>query len=203
MGRALGAAVAAAALFAPPSGALAQSEGEVQLSAVSFLPIDPGTPIRVRLLDDSDRNLDIKKQFENALSVNGYILDADATVVLTFDTREDEGAYIANKNRYVVELKAEGGREGGEEASAIVNVFNSESGGLLNKGDRPGTNITAQSVFRMDATVDDKTNGRRLWEGWTVAPLSHNGPDRLIDAMVPALAAHVGKSANQVPIPVR
>lgn len=189
--------------MAPVHAPWAQSPGDVELNAVSFLPLKAGVPVRVRLLDDSQRNVDIKKRFENALSVNGYVLDADATLVLTFETHEDIGSYSANEQRYVVKLQADGGREGGEDASAIVNVFNSKSGGLLNKGDRPGTNITSQSMFRMDATIDDKSNGRRLWEGWATAPLSHTGPDPLIESMVPALAAHIGKTANQVAVPVR
>jgi len=188
--------------IASSTTAVAQTAAEAQLNAVSFLPVKPGTPLRVRLLDDSNANLNIKKRFENALAANGFVIQSDAELVLTFETQEDMGSFEANGRRHILELKAEGGREGGEDASAIVNVFNSKSGGLLNKGNRPNTQITSQSMYRMDATIDNTSNGRRMWEGWAVGALTHTGPDDLANAMVPALAAHVGKSAKQVVVPL-
>ena len=51
------------------------------------------------------------------------------------------GAWSDAGKRTLLELTARGGDEGGEDAKARFNVFDSKRGGILNKG-RGGTTVT-------------------------------------------------------------
>ncbi|MHC8509983.1 MAG: hypothetical protein ACYYKD_11455 [Rhodospirillales bacterium] len=195
-------ALAAAALAATLAAPQAQAADNIRLSAVVLGPLNPGSALRVRFLNDSDENLLIKQRFEAALTGHGFQMDPEAALVLTFETREDAGSYADAGEGSIIEFKAQSGGGGGNaDATTMVNVFNSQRGGLLNRGDRPGVSVTSRSTYRLDVSVDDRASGRRVWEGWSTAALDHNGPAAAIAAMVPALAAHVGKSASQAPVP--
>jgi len=182
--------------------ALAQSErASVEtgvLNAVAYQPLPTGTAIAVRPLDNSDINLALQKMFENALRDKGYTVTKDATLVFSFDTGGEIGAWSDAGRRSIIELQARGGRDGTEDAHAIVNIFNSTRGGLLNEG-RGGTSITTPSQVRVDATVEDRSNGQRLWHGWTIANLGYGDREALTRAMVPALADSLGRSATRQP----
>ena len=75
---------------------------------------------------------------------------------------------------------------GGENAKAKFNVYNSETGGLFNRG-RSGTTITTPSRYRLDVTIDDRTNGKRLWQGWSEANLNASDVLTLTRRMVPVI----------------
>lgn len=197
------AALAAFAAFALSAAApqSARAADGIRLSAVPLGELSPGSALRVRFLDDSDENFRIKQRFEAALTERGFRIDPGAALVLTFETREEAASYDDAGEGSIIEFTARSGAGAGKaDATAMVNVFNSQRGGLLNRGARPGVSVTSRSTYRLEVSVDDKSSGRRVWEGWSTAALDHHGPAAAIEAMVPALAAHVGKSASQTPV---
>ena len=187
-------AAVCALLVAP---AFAQAPGDGLLNAVAYDAIPTGAAVAVRPLDNSDDNMVLKEEFERELRARGYVVAADAALILSFETRGTTGAWTSGERRYVLELRAQGGREGGEDASARVNVFDSAAGGLLNPGRGGTTSIVTPSQYRLDATVDDRASGRRLWQGWAVADLEHADGLALTRAMVPAVAASVGRTVRR------
>lgn len=196
------AALCALAAFAALPAASAKAADNITLSAVALGPLASGAPLRVRFLDDSDENFRIKRSLEAALTAQGFQMDPQAMLVLTFETREEAGSFYDAGEGSIVHFSGHTGAGAGEgDASAMVNVFDSQRGGLLNKGDQPGVSVTSNSTYRLEVSVDDRTSGRRVWEAWSTAALDHNGPAAAIAAMVPAIAAHVGKSASQVVVP--
>ncbi|MBL6945817.1 MAG: hypothetical protein ISR47_04190 [Rhodospirillales bacterium] len=184
--------------------ASAQGVNEGLLNAVAYKPIPAGSTVRVRPLDNSDNNIILQEEFERELESQGFVVSDDAQLVLSFETRDVVGAYSDRSARHVVEFSVSGGRGGGEDARARVNMFDSSSGGLLNAGRGTGdTSIVTATQYRMDATVDDKGSGRRLWQAWAVANLEQSDGLSLTLSMVPAVAESVGQTVRQKPFTLR
>jgi hypothetical protein len=183
---------------------LAQSPGEGLLNAVSYKPIPAGATLSVRALDNSDSNLAVQEDFERELRGLGFSIGSNAGLVLSFETRDVVGAYSEGVARHVMEFSGGGGRGGGEDARARVNMFDSASGGVLNRGrDTGDTTIITPTQYRIDATVEDRTSGRRLWQAWAVADLEQSDGRTLTRAMVPAIANALGDTVRQQPFAVR
>ncbi len=188
----------------PPSGDSGTSAAaQAFVNSVSYQPLPERAIFAVRPLDNSDANLKLKTSIEEALRVKGFGVAKDAPLVLSFDTRDEVGAWSDAGRRTILELRAESGREAGEftrgeYAHAKVNIFDSASGGLLNEG-RGGTSIATPSTYRIDATLDDRTNGRRLWQGWAIANLAYGDRTDLDRAMIPAIVQNLGRTTTRQP----
>jgi hypothetical protein len=189
----------AAAQEKPPAGdGGAGAATQAFVNSVAFQPLPERAIITVRPLDNSDAHLKLKTSIEEALRAKGFGVTKDSPLVLSFDTRDEIGAWSDAGRRTILELRAEGGREGGEYAHAKVNVFDTAAGGLLNEG-RGGTSITTPSTYRIDVTVDDRASGRRLWQGWAVANLSYGDRHDLDRAMIPVIVQNLGRTTTRQP----
>ena len=166
------------------------------MNSVSFRKIPPNAKLQVQALDNSDSNLALQKEFERVLLASGFTLSNDATLILTFETRDEIGAWTTTDRRHVLSLESKGGREGGENAKARLNVFNSQSGGLLNRG-QSGTNIATPSSYRIDVSIESRSTGKRLWQGWSIAKLGAGDGQTLTTKMIPALVQEIGKTVRQ------
>ncbi len=123
--------------------------------------------------------------------------------MLTFGIRDTVGAFLDRNPRHVLELSGGGGRGGGEDARARVNVFDSSGGGVMNEGSGSGdTTIVTPTQYRVDASMEERTSGRRLWQGWATANLEQSDGLALTMSMVPVLTQHVGQTVRQKPFPV-
>jgi hypothetical protein len=181
-----------------PGAGDATPAAQAFVNTVSYHPLPERAVVTVRPLDNSDANLKLKASIEEALRAKGFGIAKDSPLILSFDTRDEIGAWSETGRRTILELRAEGGREGGEYAHAKVNIFDSASGGLLNEG-RSGTSITTPSTYRIDLTVDDRTSGRRLWQGWAIANLAYGERNDLDRAMIPVIVQNLGRTTTRQP----
>ena len=165
------------------------------LSAVSYQPLPPSLRVEVRTFDDSDANLEIQQEFERALRAKGVTISDDAPLVFNFEVSDQLGMLSRSGDRYVFSFETSGGRGGGENTEARVNVFNSQSGGLLNKGAGQGR-VSKPSVYRMDVNIEDRSSGKRLWEAWAEADLIAGNNRDLTRRMVPVIVQHIGGTAK-------
>jgi len=188
--------VFALALILGPQSVSAQGINEGQLNAVSFKPLPMPLSLSVQPLDNSDLNMALKKEFEGKLREKGHIIDENANMVLTFETRDEIGAWKTRNKRAVLELQAKGGREGGENAKMRFNLFDSNTGGMFNEG-KGETSIVTPSQYRMDVTIDNRSNGKRHWQGWMTANLGHSSGQALTRAMVPILVEKIGQTVKR------
>lgn len=179
-----------------------EAEAEGVVNAVAYQAIAAGVAFRVRALDNSDTNIAIKRDFERRLAASGFRVGEPAQLILSIETRDDVGAWVDKGRRTILELNAHGGREGGERAQARLNLYDSVRGGVLNEG-AGGTSVTTPSQFTIEVTVDDAGNGRRVWQGWSVANLKFTDQVALAQAMVPALVSELGQSVNRKPFKIR
>jgi len=184
--------------------AVAQQPDGGLLNAVAYESIPVGQAVAVSPLDNSDDNLILQQRFETELRARGYRIVDTAPLVLSFDVRDTVGAFLDGNVRHLIELSGGGGRGGGEDAKARLNVFDSGGGGLLNEGrDSADTTIVTPTQYRIDATLDDRNSGRRLWQAWAIANLDQSDGLTLTMAMVPVIAQHVGQTVRQKPFLVQ
>ena len=178
--------------------ASAQNVDEGLLNAVAYKPLPAGVTIAVRLMDDSDENLVLQKRIEGELTAQGYSVSGDGTLILTFEIRDTVGAWSDAGRRSVLEFqyKSEEGI-GGDNERLRLNLFDSAQGGVFNKGRDHGTSIVTASQYRIDATVDDRRNGERLWQAWATASLQQSDGPTLTRSMVPVMVNNLGKTVRR------
>ncbi|MCB2102584.1 MAG: hypothetical protein KDE22_17030 [Rhodobacterales bacterium] len=208
-------ALAVAATFAPllagpllAGSALAQSSndpapaGDATVNALAMRPLPQGATLVVRPLDDSDASKEIQVLFERALRDRGYPLAADGRLILTFETRDRIGTWSSGNRRTLVEAHSRGGRTGGEDAQVRLNIYDSDTGGVLAR-ERQETARSQPSEYRMDVTIDDRQEKRRLWQGYATADLDRGDGRSLTKAIVPVLVDSLGQTvrSRKVPLP--
>ena len=182
-------------LLANPGGALAQASGEALMNAISFKPIPPGASFSVEALDNSDQNITLTRAFENTLRGQGHAIHPQAPFVITFEVRNEMGAYTTRNKRAVLELDAHGGREGGEDARMRFNLFDSNSGGMFNQG-KGDTTVQSLSQYRLDVSIENRSNGKRHWQVWVVTDLDRPDGTDLVRAMLPEVVAKIGQKVK-------
>ncbi len=182
------------ALAALPSA----SAEEAQMNAQLLRELPSEKTIFVQVLDNSDQNLALKADIENELQKNGYSLSESAPLVLNFTTQDQLGVWDSGSKRYIFSFEAKSGTEGHEDTrKARVNVFDSATGGLLNKsGNAQGTTSTA-SQYRLDITVESRTTGKTFWRGWSEAALEAGDSQALIKKMIPPLMKIIGQTVRK------
>jgi hypothetical protein len=178
---------------------MAQESPTGVLNAVAFKPLPAGAPILVRPFNDTDENLAIKKEFEEALKARGYTIGTDPKgIVLSFESRSQPGYWTSTPQRKFVELQGSAGSGTRLEKGSrgVVNLYNSQQGAVFNEGKR-NVVTPAATLFRLDVNIDDKTEGKSLWLAWAVANLAESDPVTLAESMVPVIVDNIGKSAKE------
>ncbi len=177
-------------------GAGQGSVGNGVLNAVAYRPLPSGASIAVRPLDNSDENQILQQVFERALRAQGYTISEDAVLVLTFETRGQVGAWSDGGRRQLLQLQNSQGVGGLDSPKVRLNLYDSRRGAVFNEG-RTGTQITTPSTYRLDASIDDRTSGRRLWQAWTTAPVGQSDGFTLTKAMVPVMVGGIGHTVKR------
>ncbi len=179
-------------------------DGDVGLmNAISYMDISKESPIAVRPLDNSDDNMILQHVFEKALSDSGYKVASDAPLILTFETRDMVGAWSTNGYNTMLELRNNRDRKGSQTPKVLLNIYNSSRGGVFNKGkDKSGTRIVTPSQYRMDVSIDNRNNGKRLWQAWTVANKGHRNSLVLTKSMVPVIVSGLGRTVKRMPFDI-
>ena len=154
-------------------------------------------------MDNSDQNLVLQKDFERALRKKGYKVSKDAPLILTFETRDSGGSWSGGGPNNIVELSNNPDQTGVNAPRVRFNLFNSARGGLLNPARKERTRTVSPSLFRIDVTIDDKTNGKRLWQGWSSAELGLSTNRALRRAMIPTIIDGLGKTVKKQSFPLQ
>lgn len=177
------------------TAALAQGQGQGLINAIAYKPLPGNLAFSVQPLDNSDRNMKLKDEFERILTARGFSIDAAAPLVITFEVGDEPGAYETRNKRAFIELNARGGRDGGEDARMRLNLYDSNSGGVFNRG-KGETSVLTSTRYRLDVSIDNRTNGKRHWQAWAVAKLERSDGTALFMAMVPEMIENMGKTVK-------
>ena len=179
--------------------ATAQEAADGTLNAVAYKPLPAGTALAVRPLDDSDDNMVLADDFKRALRAKGYAVADDAPLVLTFETRDEMGAWNNGGRRHIVELTGTNATGSQETTKARVNLYDSATGGLFNKGSSQETEIVTRTSYRMDVSIDERKGGKRLWQAWATADLGAYEALPLLRAMVSPVTKAIGETVKRQP----
>lgn len=179
-------------LVAFPSAA-----AEGVLSSVVFGKVPAKSAMVVEAFDDSEDSESLRQEFASAIATAGFAESSDAPLLLIFEVRDELGAFSTRERRHILSLETKGGRlGGGQDSQAKVNVFNSNSGGLLNKG-RGTTTIVTPSSYRIDVSIENRSTGKTLWQGWAVAETQRSLGRDMTRRMVPRLVEAIGKTVRE------
>lgn len=184
------------ALFGAIAAQVSPVRAQGVVRAVAYLPLPGGISVEVRTFDDSDNNMELKRELEKALRARGIGTADDAPYILNFEVKNRIGSLTTAGNRHVLSLESRGGRGGGEDAKARVNVYDSYNGGLLNKG-VGDSRVSNRTVYRLDVDIEDRSSGKRLWDGWAEAELVGGDGHELTLGMVPAVVARIGETVKR------
>jgi len=78
-----------------------------------------------------------------------------------------------------------------------VNIFDSKRGGLLNPKRDTGITQVSPSQLRIDASIEDRQTGKRLWQGWSVSNQgSSTEEDMTHQSMVKPIIENIGKTVR-------
>jgi len=175
---------------------------EALMNAVSFQPVPAGSAIFVRPMDNSDRNLIMQKDFERALQSKGYIISKDADLILTFETLDAAGTWAGGGPNRIVELSNNHDQSGTDAPRVHLNLFNSARGGLLNPNRKDATRTVTPSSFRIDVTLDNKTDGKRHWQGLSSVDTNVGSSRQMTNVMIPVIVDGVGQTINEKSFPL-
>jgi len=173
------------------------------INAISFLPMPSSSTITVRPLDNSDRNLVLQKEFELALKNKGYTIGRDEPLILTFDATDISGAWLGGGENRMIEFSNHDDQSGIEAPRIHLNLFNSTRGGILNPNDRDKIRTVTPSSFRIDVSIDEKTNGKRIWQGWSSISYSIGKNFENSRQMIPILVENLGKTLSRKTFPLK
>ena len=169
----------------------------VDLNAVSYAELPPTKEITVETFDDSEKVLKLKELFEEELRLAGYTLTNNARLILSFEARDTEGKWSGGGPNRLIEIRNSDNHTGKDAPDVRVNIFDSERGGLLNPKRDKGITQVASSQFRIDATIEDRTDGKRLWQGWSVTNEYPVGEDQAVHrSMVNPIIQSIGKTVR-------
>ncbi|MGY9003326.1 MAG: hypothetical protein ACKVIF_09085 [Rhodospirillales bacterium] len=177
-------------------GAPSTHADDALVNATSYEKFGLNVPISVRPLDNSDVNIMVQKEIERVLREKGFIVIDNAGLILSFETLNEEGAWSDRGDRQLIELKNQGGTPHSNNPEVRLNIFNSSRGGVFNSG-KPGTTQVTPTTYELNATLENSSNGQRLWEGSTQVNLGLADEITLSKAMVPLLLETLGKTVRQ------
>lgn len=164
------------------------------LFSVSYQNIPARAEIAVKAWDNSDENVELISTIENALRQSGFQVSDKADLILSFERRDVLGSWSTGGRRSIIELDGGGGRTGGENARLRLNLYSSDRGGVLNKGEDPKAVVPSKYLIEM--TVDNKT-GVRYWQGEATADLLRSDGFALTKSLIPVLVGKVGQTVRR------
>lgn len=177
-------------------GATASTAQQITLNAVSYEPIPSGEHVMVEIFDDSDDNKRLKSQFEKQLQAQGYTVSEGARLILSFETKDTSGKWTGGGPNRLVEIGNSQDHTGTDAPDVRVNIFDNQRGGLLNPKPKKGVTQVAPSQYRIEASLEDRTNGKRLWESWSFADIGGADNPAIHSAMIKPIVGHIGQTVR-------
>ncbi|MDA0676133.1 MAG: hypothetical protein O3A88_07255 [Proteobacteria bacterium] len=186
------AAAGTACWLAAVGQAFAQEKAVI--SAQTYAGSKATAVVAVRPLDNSYANLDLKRTIEQLLLQAGYGVQDDARTVLSFEGREEMGAFSDSGQRYILELESRGDTLTGDAQQARLNLFNSQSGGLLNPG--RGSGNVSRVRYELEFTLADRGSGARLWQAWGHADVGQGDAADVAPRLAKSLVGTFGRTVR-------
>ncbi len=185
----IGVAIAGSAAAQDISG---KPPGRVVARSFAALP----TPIvvAVEVLDNTDENMALQRRFTDELARRGAKIEGkEAPLAFVFATEVRRNVPAGSRP----DLSRESSSLPDGDAERVTNLLSSTRESVLRS--RPERPVEYERALRyvINATIDDRRDGRRLWQGH----ISYDGAqsDRMaaFNAMVARLVEQVGKNLQE------
>lgn len=177
------------------------SAQDIVLNAVAYEEHAPERTVSVEIYNDSEQNLTLKSHFEKELAAQGYTIEANARLVLSIDTRDTSGSWSGGGSTSPIDITNRDNHTGTDAPDVRVRLFDTQRGGIFNQKREYGVTEVSPSQFRIDAVLEDRTDGRRIWEAWTITNVSASDNPALQRAMVTPIVGNIGKTVRDETIP--
>lgn len=177
------------------SASVAHASG-ITLNAVSYFDLPKNEPVMVEIYDDAKENVILKNRFEDELREQGYTISQDARLILSFETRDTSGKWSGGGPNRLIEMRNSQNHTGKDAPEVVVSIYDNQRGGVFNPKRDPGITQVAPSEFRIDASIEDRTNGRRLWQGWTITASVGAEDTSIHQSMVKPIIANIGNTVR-------
>ena len=164
------------------------------INALSLQALPQKKSIQIQPLDNSNDNLVLQKISEIEIRKFGFMIDPNASLVLTVSTRDQISNWDSGSKREIFSLETKTGRGYQERTKARVNVFDSASRGLLNKGNDIRKAGAIASQYKLDMTLENSNNSQTYWRAWLIADLGAGGGASLSKQMIPPLIQSIGRT---------
>ncbi len=173
-----------------------RAEG-LEVHAVAFAELPKGSAINVEIFDDAKENQDLKALFEDELRSAGYNVTEKGRLILSFETRDTSGKWSGGGPNRLIEMRNSDNHTGKDAPEVRLSIFDSQRGGILNPNRDQGITQVAPGEFRIDVVIEDRTNGRRLWQAWSSTNDNAGAEDTVFHrSMVKPIIQTIGKSTQ-------
>jgi hypothetical protein len=158
--------------------------------AATYAPLPSDLPISVRPWDNNAANQRLKSKFTEALSQRGVKLaEAGAPLILNFET-EVESIAVPDGGPTLGQFQARN-----HESRVRLNFWSSTQDSVMT-GRRSGEISSSSVRYVLRATLDDRRNGQRLWQGQTSYDATSGDETTTFTLMVPVLVESLGQSVR-------
>ncbi|MDA0996826.1 MAG: hypothetical protein O2944_01305 [Proteobacteria bacterium] len=166
--------------------------GDAVMSAVSYLPLPNDRMIAVEAYDNSEETVQLQKSIEAALKKSGYTVSQSSRLVLSFEHRDAAGAWTGGGPNRLIELRNRPDHSGTKSPDVRLNIYDSNRGGLINPKPDPGITQVTPSRYRIDISIDDRSDGKRFWQAWSETNIGASDDPAAQQAMVTPLITSIG-----------
>lgn len=188
---------------APLAGAAAQTGERLpgHVSARVFAAAPAPLAFAIEPGDNTDENIALAESLGREAAARGIVINpTGGTLVLRFDTEVRTSAQTPRQS-----FSREGPRLDPDSPTPappgardeVANVLSSRGNAVIGGRRSGGPDYARLLRYVINATLDDRTSGRRLWQGHV--SYDSAAPDRtaMFVALAPILAEQVGKSVQE------
>ncbi|MBT5048995.1 MAG: hypothetical protein HOM58_10880 [Rhodospirillaceae bacterium] len=194
------AALAIFLTFSIPLAVLGQKANDTissRMNAFACGTLPSPLTVDVQVLDNAKRFVQFRTRFIEALRASGSDAVRGAAAILTLDMRT-EREFQRREGGELLELRA--GQENtniGAEGDVFFrgNIWSNSADSVLG-GRKRDLGRLSLNQLRVTATVNDRKNGRCLWQGEVIHNLNGEHPDAATVRILPILAQSIGKTAR-------
>ena len=180
-------------------GALGQSADlpNSRMNAYECGSLPEPLSLSVQVLDNAERFLKFKGQFEKELRAAGAKIAANAPAIVTLDVRTVR-EFQGNRAGPLVELRA--GQENsniGQDGTVFFrgNVWSSKNSSVLG-GPKRVSGRNSLNQLQVTANINRRNDGRCLWQGAILHNLDGDNADRVTFRIMNILATSLGTTVR-------
>ncbi|MEZ5669403.1 MAG: hypothetical protein R3F55_18600 [Alphaproteobacteria bacterium] len=183
-------ACVAVAAVAAPAGAQPSKPVSATINALALAPMPPAASIEIVSYDDSDLALAIADVARQTLAAKGYQVGAGGQLLLGLELRDRDTI-----TRDVPTLGSATADTRLDEGSVRVNLFADSEDSVL--GGRVNPDSVDALQFGIFVTLNDRSTGRRVWQGEIMADISGSSREEAGPLLVSAIANRLGEPISR------